>query len=209
MQEAKRVFNNALNIAFYGSGITLLLVLLGFGALSSSIVEPLLHLTDMSQSIASGDYSQRVPIPGRAELGRLSAAFNVMAENLEQTVHGEQSAIRTRLEALNQLASHVSRSLYARDRAELLVMTLKKDFGASFAQVLIPEARQGWVSVDVQAATPVEYHLFSALPEEFVAVTSSHRIPAAGPERIRRGGVDLPPSSRRPALRYPEDPIPE
>jgi PAS domain S-box-containing protein len=162
----------ALQTAISGSILTLLLVLLGFSGLTRSIVEPLLNLTAMSQGLAAGDYSQRAPVTSRNELGRLAASFNIMAENLE-TVRREQASIRSRLEALNRLAAYVSRSLRARDRAEAVVMTLKRDFGAVSAQMWLPQPRQGWICIETKEGDPVEYHLFSSLPDRFQSIASN------------------------------------
>jgi len=48
------------------------------------VLKPLTRMTAITQDIAAGDFSVRVP-PGSAdEVGRLAKAFNLMAENLEK-----------------------------------------------------------------------------------------------------------------------------
>ncbi len=48
------------------------------------VLKPLTRMTDITQDIAAGDFSVRVP-PGTAdEVGRLAKAFNLMAESLEK-----------------------------------------------------------------------------------------------------------------------------
>lgn len=59
------------------------------------IVGPVRAMTDASQRIASGDYHQRVPMPGEDELGVLASSFNQMAETLEQTEQRRVSLIGT------------------------------------------------------------------------------------------------------------------
>lgn len=49
------------------------------------IVAPVRAMTAASQRIASGDYHQRVHMPGEDELGVLANSFNQMAETIEQT----------------------------------------------------------------------------------------------------------------------------
>jgi signal transduction histidine kinase len=61
------------------------------------ITGPLQAMTDASQRIASGDYHQRVHMPGEDELGVLAYSFNQMAETLEQV---EQ----TRVELIGNVA---------------------------------------------------------------------------------------------------------
>jgi len=50
------------------------------------ITSPLRVLTQSSQAIARGDFSQRVHIKTRTEIGELAATFNTMSEELEQFV---------------------------------------------------------------------------------------------------------------------------
>lgn len=50
------------------------------------ITNPLEVLTDSSRAIARGDFSQRVKLRSRTEIGELAATFNTMSEELEQFV---------------------------------------------------------------------------------------------------------------------------
>ncbi len=50
------------------------------------ITNPLEILTASSRAIASGDFSQRVKLKTRTEIGELAATFNTMSEELEQFV---------------------------------------------------------------------------------------------------------------------------
>ena len=50
------------------------------------ITNPLEVLTESSQAIARGDFSQRVKLTSRTEIGELAATFNTMSEELEQFV---------------------------------------------------------------------------------------------------------------------------
>jgi len=50
------------------------------------ITNPLEILTESSRAIARGDFSQRVQVRTRTEIGELAATFNTMSEELEQFV---------------------------------------------------------------------------------------------------------------------------
>ena len=50
------------------------------------ITNPLEVLTESSRAIARGDFSQRVQLRSRTEIGELAATFNTMSEELEQFV---------------------------------------------------------------------------------------------------------------------------
>ncbi len=62
--------------------IGLLLVL----GLSTSLTRPVLALTEAAERVARGDLSTRLPSARDDELGRLSGAFNVMTNELEQKI---------------------------------------------------------------------------------------------------------------------------
>jgi putative nucleotidyltransferase with HDIG domain len=50
------------------------------------ITHPLQVLTDSSRALAQGDFSQRVRVNSRTEIGELAATFNIMSEELEHFV---------------------------------------------------------------------------------------------------------------------------
>src|SRR5438874_13273324 len=69
--------------------LALLAVLLSIGVsifAARRITNPLEILTESSHAIARGDFSQRVHLTSRTEIGELAATFNVMSEELEQFV---------------------------------------------------------------------------------------------------------------------------
>lgn len=51
------------------------------------ISHPLQTLTESSRAIAKGDFSQRVHLKSRTEIGELAETFNLMSEDLERFVH--------------------------------------------------------------------------------------------------------------------------
>jgi HD-GYP domain-containing protein (c-di-GMP phosphodiesterase class II) len=69
--------------------LALLLVLVSIGISSFAarkITNPLEVLTESSRAIARGDFSQRVQLSSRTEIGELAGTFNTMSEELEQFV---------------------------------------------------------------------------------------------------------------------------
>ncbi|MGE0406943.1 MAG: HD domain-containing phosphohydrolase [Candidatus Korobacteraceae bacterium] len=65
--------------------LALLSLLIGIGA-ASWITKPLQVLTNSSRAIAKGDFSQRVKLNSRTEIGELAQTFNHMTEDLERFV---------------------------------------------------------------------------------------------------------------------------
>ena len=86
---------SALYLAFAFSGG--LLLLFGDRFLSRNLVIPITRLAEAAFHIASGDLSRRVPVRSGDEVGRLSQAFNVMAERLEAH-EAERLTFQTELE---------------------------------------------------------------------------------------------------------------
>lgn len=52
--------------------------------LTRRVLSPLSQMIGITQKIASGDYTGRVPIPSKDEVGQLATAFNQMAESLQR-----------------------------------------------------------------------------------------------------------------------------
>ncbi len=62
------------------------------------ITNPLEILTESSRAIARGDFSQRVQLKTRTEIGELAATFNIMSEELERFVLDLKRAANENLE---------------------------------------------------------------------------------------------------------------
>jgi putative nucleotidyltransferase with HDIG domain len=66
-------------------GIVILSILVGVIA-ARRITNPLEILTESSHAIARGDFSQRVQLKSRTEIGELASTFNLMSQELEHFV---------------------------------------------------------------------------------------------------------------------------
>ncbi len=78
--------------------------------LSHGLAQPLRRLHKATLRLQRGDYSTRLPVPGRDEIGQLTAAFNATAEQL-----GQKERLR---EVLNKVTDpNVAEQLLARNGA--------------------------------------------------------------------------------------------
>jgi serine phosphatase RsbU (regulator of sigma subunit) len=93
--------NAGLGLLFVG------IALAGMVPLSGRLTRNLTSLTDGVGRIAQGDYGARVPVKSRDEIGRLAAAFNQMAADVEQHQRSavEQERIRRELELGRRIQS--------------------------------------------------------------------------------------------------------
>ncbi|HET7696205.1 MAG TPA: SpoIIE family protein phosphatase [Vicinamibacterales bacterium] len=93
-----------------GFGLLFIAVaLVGMVPLSGRLTKNLTTLTDGVGRIAHGDYSARVPVKSGDEIGRLAAAFNQMAADVEQHQRSavEQERIRRELELGRRIQSEM------------------------------------------------------------------------------------------------------
>jgi serine phosphatase RsbU (regulator of sigma subunit) len=91
-----------------GFGLLFIAVaLVGMVPLSGRLTRNLTSLTDGVDRIAHGDYAARVPVKSGDEVGRLAAAFNRMAADVERHQHDavEQERIRRELELGRRIQS--------------------------------------------------------------------------------------------------------
>lgn len=127
------------------------------------IVRPLEEMAQASGRIASGDYGERVPVPGEDELGQLVASFNHMAETLERTearrmeliadvaheLRTPLSGIRITLEGLIDGVVPAEAETYQRMQRE--VARLQR-LGHDLEELSRAEA--GQIQLDLRAAAP-------------------------------------------------------
>ena len=109
--------------------IAVLLAVLGAAiawAMGRRIVRPLADLTDAVESMALGRYSNRVAPWGVAEIGRLGAAFNRMADQVESSSNASAEAVAslTRAIATQDFLAEASRILAASLSDETLLAGL-------------------------------------------------------------------------------------
>jgi two-component system OmpR family sensor kinase/two-component system sensor histidine kinase BaeS len=67
-------------------------LLLGL-AFSRSLTAPLQRLATAARSVATGDFSRRIPVGGSAEVAEVSKAFNEMSEALEKAEEQRQNMV--------------------------------------------------------------------------------------------------------------------
>jgi signal transduction histidine kinase len=83
--DAHRIFLAAIHRdLIWGTLAALTLTLLLTYMLTRWVLSPLSQITDITRQVADGNYSQRVNVVSRYEVGQLADAFNHMADNLEK-----------------------------------------------------------------------------------------------------------------------------
>src|SRR5947209_14956349 len=129
--------------------LALLAVLVSIGLsiyVARKITNPLEVLTESSRAIARGDFSQRVHLKSRTEIGELADTFNVMSEELEQFVLDLKGAAEENralfMGSIQMLAGAVDeKDPYTRghsDRVTRYSLLIAKELGlpASFMETL-------------------------------------------------------------------------
>ncbi|MHB8512053.1 MAG: HAMP domain-containing sensor histidine kinase [Actinomycetota bacterium] len=85
-------------------------LVLGMGVKAArSVSEPITKLVDTARSLGSGDLSKRAEIAGRDEVGRLSAAFNQMASELQASHEELERKVEQRTAELARANSELER----------------------------------------------------------------------------------------------------
>jgi signal transduction histidine kinase len=92
------------------------LILLGFilAAVALSIllarrlVRPIKRMQVAAEAIGAGAYDERIELERRDELGALAAAFNAMAEHVQDLIEGLERKVAERTKALEKASKHKS-----------------------------------------------------------------------------------------------------
>ena len=77
-----------------------------------SITQPIGEMQEQAMRIARGDYSRRVTVYGKDELGQLAETFNQLGERIEET----QDAMESERNRLDSVLSHMTDGVIATDR---------------------------------------------------------------------------------------------
>lgn len=73
-------------VSLYSLLFGLLLAALFSWLLSRSLSRPLLQMQDVAKSMARGDYSKRIPVSGKDEIGLLADSLNTLSRELEEKI---------------------------------------------------------------------------------------------------------------------------
>ncbi|NLB29764.1 MAG: HAMP domain-containing protein, partial [Clostridiales bacterium] len=86
-------------------------VAIGFAAsiaisliLAGTLLSPIRRMTRASESMAEGDFTQKIPVESKDEIGTLSKTFNTMASQLEATLNELKNAERQRREFVRNVS---------------------------------------------------------------------------------------------------------
>ena len=96
----------------FAVGAIALALVLGY-AISWSLIAPVQQMDERLKQIASGEFSGRVAIPNRDELGALAANVNRMSEELGSLYHQIQAASRHKSEFLANMSHELRTPLNA------------------------------------------------------------------------------------------------
>ena len=105
-------YSNGTRLAMGVSGLVLLFgsMIAIFGA--NKISRPIVDLTEMTRRIAGGDFTQRIAISARNEIGALAASFNEMTRRLNESIEHlkETTAAKERIKRV-QIAHEIQMSM--------------------------------------------------------------------------------------------------
>lgn len=116
---------NHIELAFFGTGLILLMVFTLFVLTRRLVVKPLKELEKMTSEISRGNLEARVDIHAGDEFEKLGNAFNTMARSLSK---GRES--------LEEKISHATRELSEANRELKTLDQLKSDFLANMSHEL-------------------------------------------------------------------------
>ncbi len=85
--------------------------------LARTMITPIVRLTEGTKQAANGDFSQRIEVTSRDEIGVLTESFNSMAQQLEDTI----AALENERDKLDTLFLHLADGVVAFDRSGLVI----------------------------------------------------------------------------------------
>jgi phosphoserine phosphatase RsbU/P len=174
-----------IRLAMAVSGIVLLLgsVIAIFGA--KTISRPIADLIEMTRRIAGGDFTQRIDIRSKNEIGVLAASFNGMTRRLAESVEHlkETTAAKERIESELKIAHEIQMSMVPKifppfpDRSEFdIFATLvpAKEVGGDFYDFFFIDDDQLCFAVADVSGKGIPASLFMAVTKTLFKAGAGH-----------------------------------
>ncbi len=123
MEAVNTAIGNLRQMALIASVAGLILAIVFSVFSTGAIIKPIQKLTQMTQSLAAGNITTRVPVDSRNELGQLSQNFNLMADRVQEQIdkiseeHRRSETILTNMGEGVLLVNGVSEITYANPMA--------------------------------------------------------------------------------------------
>ncbi|HNT74903.1 MAG TPA: GAF domain-containing protein [Anaerolineae bacterium] len=168
-----------LNMAGVLALITIAVVGAIIGINRRYITTPLAKLSSAARQMTGGDYSRRVEVRTRDEVGQLGVTFNEMADRLQQTLSGLEHRSRDLeqrsryLEASAQVGHAAASLLDVDELLQEVVEVIRQRFELYYVALFIVDAAREWA---VQRAGTGETGQ--------ARVARGHRLPVAGSSMI-------------------------
>lgn len=121
--------------------VSLLIVLAAVYAISGRITAGLSALADAARRLQAKDYSVRVSIPTRDEVGAVGVAFNKMAEEIRYHTENLEGLVAERTQELGK-ANHEITALNARLKSENLRLGAELDVARHIQMMVLPKSHE-------------------------------------------------------------------
>jgi len=112
LEEQYREINKIALIFITASIIAVFISMIVAVLVARSITQPIGEMREQALRIAKGDYSRKVQVKGKDELGELADTFNQLGERIAET----QEAMESERNRLNSVLSHMTDGVVATDR---------------------------------------------------------------------------------------------
>ena len=193
LQAARVLEDSWLHIAVAAVVVVLMILFLAFGyAVERLVLQPLHRLQQSATELARGHYDVSLPAPGRDELGDLSRAFGVMANQIKHHTEDLEERVRDRTQALEQanreMAASQKKITDSIDYASLIQRALLPD--SKMHQVLGDKHFILWHPRDVVGG---DFYLFRAEEGRYllgVVDCAGHGVPGALMTMLARAAFD-------------------
>ncbi len=124
--EPDEVMKALLNFRYWAFGLVAMgvvfSIILSF-PIAAMVTRPIKALILATKAVAKGDFAHRVDIPGRAELGDLAQAFNLMTEGLhEREMYKTQFERYVSHQVARKILSNPAKTFWAAERRRVTVL---------------------------------------------------------------------------------------
>lgn len=145
--------------------LVVLLSLASFDLVRRSMVA-LSRFSDNAKQIASGDYSQKVKVANKDEIGDLANSFNKITDELQKKIKDLEASKSLLQNILNKIGSAVTSTKGIENLLELVLQTLISGIGATSGAIFLSEEGKDGLMMKVGYHMPDNLRKISIDPKK-------------------------------------------
>ncbi len=133
-------------------GLVFVIAIIGIGAVSQSVILPLIEVSRVADRVAAGDLEAQVPMTSEDEVGMVASALNTMSSRLLDLIRNLEARVQERTRNI-EIAAEISRDTTQlsslKDLLQHTVDVVQERFGLYYVQIFLSDEENKYAVLTV------------------------------------------------------------